>query len=174
MKATPKFTAFVAASIDGRIAKNASEKSNTWTSKEDWDFFQKSLESYDAVVVGHNTYKAAKENIKKRNAIVFTRRVPKVEMKGNITFLNPKTQDVGRFFFKSKYRTVAILGGPTVYDLFLKKKMLSYLFLTIEPVVFGEGIPMLSGIYKKQEFTLQSVKKLNKRGTLLLKYKYGS
>ena len=49
-----KYTAFVATSIDGRIAKN-NHSGIDWTSKEDWNFLQKSLTKIDAVIVGYNT-----------------------------------------------------------------------------------------------------------------------
>ena len=59
-----KYTAFVAASIDGRISKNSWSPVD-WTSKEDWNFFQESISKFDAVVVGYNTYKVAKTGLKK-------------------------------------------------------------------------------------------------------------
>jgi len=170
-----KFTAFVATSIDGRIAKNPKELSSTWTSKEDWVFFQKSLPGFDAVVVGFNTYKVSENRLKKRNTIVFTSKVKKPKKVGSVTFLNVNNSDVFDFIKKMNYKKVAILGGPRVYDFFLKNKMLHELSVTIEPLVFGAGVPMFTGEkFTKYNFELQSAKRLNKKGTILLKYKYAS
>lgn len=166
-----KFVAYVAASIDGKIAKN-SRSGSDWTSKEDWNFFQKSLALADAVIVGRNTYKVAEKSLKKRNTIVLTSKVNSPVVKGSVFFLNPKKSDLKKFLQDKKYRNIAIVGGPKVYAFCLENKMLDELFLTIEPHVFTAGVPMFSGgIFKKNNFKLISSRKLNKGGTLLLKYK---
>ncbi len=171
MKKKIKYVAFLASSIDGRISKNERSKIN-WTSKEDWNFLQKSLANFDAIIVGHNTYLLAKENLKKRNTIVFTSKIVKPKIIGSIVFFNPQKLDLKNFLQGKNYKKVAILGGPKVYNFCLKNKIFNELFVTIEPYVFTTGIPMFSGSnFKKYNFVLESVKKLNKKGTLLLKYK---
>lgn len=165
------YVAYVAVSIDGRIAESSQSGTN-WTSKEDWNFFQKSLTKFDAVVVGHNTYKVSKNRLKKRNAIVLTSKVSEPKTEGQTTFLNPRKSNLQKFLENKNYKKVAILGGAKVYDFCLRHKMLHELFVTIEPYVFTAGVPMFMGKeFKKYKFILESVKKLNKKGTLLLKYK---
>ncbi|HEV7424638.1 MAG TPA: dihydrofolate reductase [Candidatus Paceibacterota bacterium] len=171
MKSQTKFTAFVASSIDGRIAKDG-QSGTDWTSKEDWNFFQKSLAKMDPVIVGHNTYLIAEKKLKKRNTIVFTSKVDTIKLIGSVFFLNPEGYDVKKFLRSKNYKKVGIIGGPQVYNFCLSKQMLDELFVTIEPYIFTTGVPMFSGsVFKKYKFILQSVKKLNKKGTLLLKYK---
>lgn len=167
-----KYTSYVAASIDGRIAKDNWSGTN-WTSKEDWDFFQKSLAKMDAVIVGRNTYKVAKNYLKRRNAvIVLTSKVKNLKSIGRTVFFNPANYNLKKFLQSKNYKKVAIVGGAKVYNFCLENKMLDELFVTIEPCVFTAGVPMFSGnAFKKHKFYLQSVKKLNKKGTLLLKYK---
>jgi dihydrofolate reductase len=168
---TPHFIAFVASSIDGRISEGHLTKID-WTSKEDWNFFQNSLKKFDVLVVGHNTYRMAEAKLKKRNAIVFTSKVGVPRSAGTVTFLNPKKSDFKKFIKDKDYKKVAILGGPKIYNFFLERGMLGELYVTIEPYVFTAGIPMFSGArFKKYKFSLQSIKKLNRSGTLLLKYK---
>ena len=175
-KLSRKFTcvAYVAASIDGRIAKSG-DSGTDWTSKEDWNFFQKSLEKFDAVVVGHNTFKVAKDRLIKRNTLVLTSKVNASRIDGKVTFLNPEKSNIKKFLQSKNYKKIAILGGPKVYNFFLQNKMLDELFVTIEPYVFTFGVPMFTGkVFKKYKFSLVSAKKLNKNGTLLLKYKYAN
>jgi len=168
------FSAYVATSIDGRIARS-SQSGTDWTSKEDWNFFQKSLQNFDVVVMGHSTYNMAKQQLKKRNTIVFTSKINKPKSSGSVTFFNPEKLDFKKFIKDRNYKNVAVLGGPKVYNFFLEHKMLDELFVTIEPYVFTTGVPMFSGDeFRKYEFFLQSVKRLNKKGTLLLRYKYGN
>lgn len=161
------YTAYIASSIDGRIAEDSKGKLD-WTSKEDWEFFQESLKKFDAVVVGRNTYISAERRLKKRNTIVLTSNKPKQH--GSVTFFNPKKSDFKKFIQERGYKKVAILGGPKVYNFFLENKTLNELFLTIEPYVFTSGVPMFSGKFKKYSFSLKWIKKLNKAGTILLKY----
>ncbi len=166
-----KYTAYVAASIDGRIAKD-SHSLNTWTSEEDWNFFQHAISKVDVVVVGMNTYKVVEKRLKKRKTIVFSSKYNSIKTIGSVTFLNPAKINFQKFIKQNDFRNVAILGGPMVYTYFLQNKILNELFVTIEPCVFTTGTPMFSGIkFKKHKFILQSVKKLNQNGTLLLKYK---
>lgn len=166
-----KYTAFVASSIDGRIAKN-SKSGIDWTSKEDWNFLQKSLANTDAVIVGHNTYKIYESRLKKRNTVVLTSKTVKPRLFGSVFFLNPKKINLRNFLQSKNYKNVSILGGARVYAFCLKHKMLDELFVTIEPYVFTNGIAMFTGdSFKKYQFLLQSVQKINKKGTILLKYK---
>ncbi|MDP2812433.1 MAG: dihydrofolate reductase [bacterium] len=174
LKIKISFTAYVASSIDGRIAKSG-DSGTDWTSKEDWFFFQKSLKKFDAVVVGHNTFRITKAQLKKRNTIVFTSKINKPKFCGSVIFFNPKKSNFKKFIKSQNYKKVAVLGGPKVYNYFLENKILDELFVTIEPVVFTTGVPMFSGkLFRKYKFSLVSTKKLNKNGTLLLKYKYGN
>ena len=168
------FVAFIVASIDGRISKNKESKVKNWTSLEDWKFFQDSLVKYNVVIVGYNTYKIAETNLKKRNTIVFTSRVVKPKIIGSVVFLNPKYSNILDFLKSTKRKNVAILGGPKVYNFFLEHKMLDELYVTIEPYIFSDGGPMFSGKFREVRLSLQSVKKINKKGTLLLKYKYAN
>ncbi len=169
-----RYIAYLAASIDGRIAKNKSSEVD-WTSREDWSFFQKSLTRADAIIVGSNTFNTVKDRLQKRNTIVLTSKVTKPKIEGSVTFLNPKKSNLKKFVESKNYREVAVVGGGKVYDFCLRNKMIYELFVTIEPYVFTAGIPMFAGnSFKKHKFKLESVKKLNKAGTLLLRYKNGN
>ena len=168
------FIAYVAASIDGRIAEN-SRSVIDWTSKEDWNFFQKSLAKCDAALVGSNTYKNAEANLKKRNTIVFESKITRPRVVKKVTFLNPQHTNLLKYLKERKYKKVAVVGGPRVYNFCLENKMLNELYVTIEPLVFTSGVPMFTGDkFKKYKFVLESIKKLNKRGSILLKYKNAS
>src|SRR3989344_3014862 len=169
MKSKIKFIGFVAASIDGRIARGKKSGTN-WTSREDWNFFQQALAKMDAVIVGRNTYEIAKTKLKRRNTIVLTSQSA-LKQNGSATFLNSVKHNLVKFLREKKHKKVAIVGGGKIYDYCLRHQMLDELFITIEPYVFTSGVSMFLGKeFKKYPFMLVSVKKLNKKGSLLLKY----
>ncbi|MFA6024459.1 MAG: dihydrofolate reductase [Candidatus Gracilibacteria bacterium] len=164
----PRFIAFVAASVDGRISLHAKKRPD-WTSPEDWEFFQKSLAKMDAVLVGRNTYEAAKDRLKNRNTVVFSRKVKTLKRYGSVCFVNPTTIDLRNIF--EGYKTIGILGGTEIYGFMLKQKLLDEIFVTLEPLLFGRGKIMITGMSKTTKLRLISVKKLNRQGSLLLHYR---
>ena len=162
-----KYIAYVAASIDGRISITEKTKPD-WTSKEDWKFFQNELVDADAVVVGRNTYEAAKISLQKRNTFVLSSRPKTLIRKGKVTFLNPKTVNLKELF--KGYNQVAIVGGGQVYQTMLDLGLLDELYVTIEPIILGHGKNMFVGGNKNIPLILKSIKKLNSTGTILLHY----
>ena len=167
-KVKSRFVGFVASSIDGRISLTK-RTAPDWTSAEDWKFLQKSLKRFDAVVVGRNTYLAAQARLKKRTTYVLSRRISKIKRDGSVTFVNPEKTDLGKLL--QRYRTVAVLGGAGVYQYMLDHGFLDELYVTIEPLVFGRGVTMFMGGRKNIRLVLTSVRRLNKKGTILLHYK---
>lgn len=163
----PHYVGFIAASIDGRISLS-SKRPPDWTSKEDWEFFQKSLKRFDAVVVGRNTYEAADKELHKRNTFVLSSKPRTLSRRGTVTFVNPAV--VGLAKLLAGYNMVAVLGGGNVYRFMLEKGLLDEIFVTIEPLVFGRGKEMFIGGTRTISTHLLSVRRLNKNGTLLLHY----
>lgn len=163
----PRYIAFVAASVDGRISLS-SKHPPEWTSKEDWEFFQKSLSRIDAVVVGRNTYKSVAERLRKRNTFVLSRRPKTIVRRGTVTFVNPAKVNLPKLL--EGYKSVAVLGGGTVYQFMLENRLLDEVFVTVEPLIFGRGKEMFMGGMRTARVTLLSVKRLNRTGTLLLHY----
>ena len=162
-----RYIAFVAASIDGRISLT-SEHPPQWTSKEDWQFLQKSLARIDAVVIGRNTYHAAAARLRKRNTFVLSSRPKTINRRGTVTFVNPAHVDLPKLF--AKYESVAVIGGGAVYRFMLESGLLDEIFVTIEPLIFGRGKEMFIGGSRTTYARLLSVKQLNPGGTLLLHY----
>lgn len=186
-----KFIAIAAITLDGKIARHKSHMSN-WTSQEDKVFMRALLDKCDCIIVGNNTYKTAIKPLSKRNCIVLTRAAPLLPLgegarlarrsfsegrradegsSGKLLYCNPKKVGIKKIIRDHNYKTIAILGGAQTYTFCLENNMLDELYLTIEPVVFGEGINLFADdVVLDKKFKLVSVKKLNKQGSILLKY----
>lgn len=168
----PNYIAIAAVTIDGKIATGKDHMSD-WTSKEDKDFLHKMLDESDVIIVGNNTYKTAIKPLSKRNCIVFSRSEGQINRKSeNLMYVNPSKVNIKKLITKSGYKKIALLGGAQTYSYFLEHNLLNEIYLTIEPIAFGTGINLFSakkfGNYK---FKLVSIKKLNKKGSVLLRYK---
>ncbi len=166
-----KYVAIAAVTLDGKIAKH-SKHFSSWTSKEDKDFLHKELDKSDVIIVGNSTYKTAIKPLSKRNCIVFSKSGGRMNRKSeNLIYVNPAKIDIKKLIRKKGYKKIAILGGAQTYAYCLKNNMLDELYLTIEPIVFGQGLSLFesNSIFTKH-FKLLSVKKLNSHGSILLKY----
>src|SRR3989338_177656 len=170
----PKYVAIVATTLDGKIARHEKHFSD-WTSLEDKALLHALLNKSDCIIVGRNTYETAVTKLRKRNCIMFTTQVKTVLRKSEKLLLcNPGTVDIRRIIRQQHYKTVAILGGTQVYSYCLEHGLLNELFLTIEPLAFGNGLPLFNiSTQRLYGFQLLAVKKLNAAGSVLLHYKKG-
>jgi dihydrofolate reductase len=161
--------AIAAMTIDGKIARHSSELTD-WTSPEDKELLTSLMDKSDVIVIGNSTYKTAEAPLSKRNCIVLTRSVPTTERRGDkLLFCNP--DKVALPDLLRPFGTVALLGGTQTYTYFLQHDLLDELYLTIEPVIFGGGLSLFEGtIGGNVRLNLQSMKKLNDKGTILMHY----
>ena len=167
----PKFVIIAVSTIDGKIAKHSKHMTD-WSSKEDKGFLHKLLGRCDAVIVGNNTYKVAQGPLSKRNCIVFTGGVEGIVERGpNLVLLNPEKVDIAEYCAGRGYQNVVVLGGTKAFNYFLGRGLVDEIFLTIEPLVFGSGIQLFDSGDSTARFKLASLKRLNKKGTLLLHYR---
>jgi dihydrofolate reductase len=163
-----KYIAIAAITIDGRIAKNSHHFSD-WTSTQDKHFLHAILDICDVVLVGNSTYKMAIKPLSKRNCIVLTRQIQNKKNKIRLTYLDPTKQSLTRIIKNQGYKKIAILGGTQIYSYCLEKRLIDELYLTIEPISFGYGLPLFEN-HTQTNWKLNSIKKLNKRGSILLHY----
>ncbi len=165
-----KVTAIAAISLDGKIALDANHPSD-WTSKEDKQFLRSKLAEQSLIVIGNNTYKASQGPLSSRNCLVFSRSVEGTKKVSDLlTYCNPQSPDELKTLLE-KYAQVFVLGGAQVYSYFLDHGLLTDLYLTVEPIVFGTGLSLFGDEKNlNAKLSLESSHELNKQGTLLLHY----
>lgn len=164
---------FAAITLDGKLAKTECPGSG-WTSKEDTQFFLSELDKCDLCVSGRTTFEAPRKKIVKRNRLVLSNKVSGLErVDDNLTFINPLDEDISKYISTHNYKRVAVLGGSGVYTLFLKEGLVTDIYLTLEPLVFGSGVDFITGADNLShiDISLKSLKKLNSKGTVLFHYK---
>ena len=172
-----KVTMVMLSSVDGKTTKGNDNNIYTWTSAEDQKYFFTLVEKNNLIIMGRETYDASKPVIKleKRKLRIVLTHSPKKysigNIKGQLEFSNETPEKLIERLSALGYKKALLVGGSVINGLFLKQNLVDELYLTVEPKIFGKGKNIVEGQLLDQSLQLISVKKLNKIGTLLLKYK---
>jgi len=163
--------------LNGKITKGDDSNIYEWTSKEDQEYFFSLLAKNNVVIMGSKTYDVVKSRIRLRKnllRIVLTKDPKKYIQEiipGQLEFSNENLHDLVKRLELKRYKRILIVGGAKVNSSFIKARLVDELFLTIEPKIFGKGKPLFDEGKFDKSLELMTIRKLNKSGTLLLKYK---
>ena len=170
-----KITMVAVVSANGKLTRGSDPDIYKWTSKEDQDLFFKLIEQSKLIVMGSGTYEAVCDKIKlesKKLRVVLTndpKKYKNEQVRGSLEFTSETPRQlIGRLI---NYNEMLLVGGGKVYSSFMKEGLIDEIYLTIEPDVFGEGKNLFAEGNFETKLKLESVESLNKKGTILLKYK---
>lgn len=140
-----------AITLDGFIAHATNESSLAWTSKEDTQWFIKKTKEIGTLIMGRTTFDTIGKPLKDRQIIVLSSggqpiTHDKLGEKNTVLPTNASPQEVIGALQSKSIPAVAVCGGASVYTRFLKDGLVTRLFLTVEPVLFGGGVPLLSEV----------------------------
>lgn len=155
-----------AVSADGYIAETEHQLATTWTSKADRKVFRTLTKRAGVFVMGRTTFDTIGRALPDRRNIIYSRQPLAVE-DVEVTSLPPG--ELLASLAQEGYEEVAICGGRSIYDLFMRAGLVDELYLTVEPVLFGKGITLFSDI-NRTNLSLIATEKLND-DTILLHYK---
>lgn len=170
-----KITLILVSSLDGKITKNFNPKITEWTSNEDQQHFQKKMSESDLIIMGRKTYEAARPVIKLSSnqlRVVITNNPKKFkneEVKEQLEFTNENPKELVKRL-GNRYKRILHVGGGAAANSFMKEGLITDILLTLEPKIFGRGTSSGGNDLIDENFKLNSVKKLNAKGTLLLHY----
>lgn len=169
----PRYIAIVALTIDGKIARLNGKDGSDWTSAEDKAFMREKLNDMDLIIVGRTTWQQYHKPLSKRKCLVFTSSVSDMkEENENLTYFNPSNASLENYIKEKGYQNICVLGGSQVYTYFLKNQLINDLYITIEPLIFGDGVPLFNQTVADQQWSLVEVRKLNDQGAVLLYYEF--
>lgn len=163
-----KISLIAAISADGKIAERTDQSSLDWTSKEDKKFFIEKTKEAGTVIMGRKTFATIGKPLKGRRLIILTRDTSKEKPMPGVEFTSLEPVELIKKLAHEGCASIALGGGASVYGQFLEAGLVTDVYLTIEPMLFGEGVPLASG-FSRQKLTLESVKQLNPQ-TVLLHY----
>ncbi len=163
-------------SLNGKITKGSDPNVPNWSSAEDKKHFASFLKQFEVIIAGRKTYEASIKTgpaKKKQHRMVLTREPEKYQNKtipGVLEFTKDSPTKIVNRLKKSGYKKVLLASGGTVTSEFLKAKLVDKIVLTVEPLIFGTGTPMIAENDFEVKLRLEGFKKLNSKGTLLLSY----
>lgn len=155
-----------AMSADGYIGQHDSQMTREWTSKDDIRLFKRLTQEAGAVVMGSKTYETIGRPLPERTLYVYTSRPEQYADTPGLVPVSEEPSELLRRIEADGYSTVAISGGTSIYTLFTRENLVDELYITIEPVLLGSGVPLLSGV-DRQRLTLLEQSMLNENLILL-------
>jgi dihydrofolate reductase len=163
-------------SVNGLITRNE-EQGTQFASMEDLEWFKEALLSRDLVLMGGETYRAAREAVIKGAEVgtprwVVTRNPEEFAVDcipGHLEFIKLDEGALLEAILEKGYDEIALVGGPGITSWFLDRGLIGDLYLTIEPYIFSSGKP-LAKPSDNIELMLESITQLSQQ-TLLIHYR---
>lgn len=160
-------------SADGRITKGGIGQAHVWSSKEDSAFFNELIAEHDVLVMGRRTYEVVKPKPTpdKLRLVLTTQpeRFSERVVPNSLEFMHATPKQIVQELESRGHKQALLVGGAPVHADFLREGFVDELYLTIEPLLFGEGLPFIQGALDIS-MNLLEVRQLNEQGTLLLHY----
>lgn len=161
MAGRPKVILYNAMSIDGKIAK--ADNSTPW-SKEEWNEFHITVRRFGNIVIGRRTFdimKGTKTFQRCGGPMVVVLSRSKRSQSKNI-FFTRSPNDAISLLYEQGFARILLGGGSILNRSFLNANLVDEIWLDIEPLFFGEGVPICRSLVSDKEFTLIGIKKLSK------------
>lgn len=175
-----------AISVDGQIGQATDQVSTAWTSKEDKKFFTQRTKEAGLMVLGSQTFRTFNRLLPSRKMIIMTRDVEAFRQSVELEVVEVNSETVSLDREDVLYATsmmpsalvsllegvgvkeLAVCGGSSIYAQFIAAGLVETLYLTIEPIAFGKGVPLF-GAPLRVDLVLKNVEQLSTQ-TLLCTY----
>lgn len=160
-----------AITADGFIARNSNEFAN-WTSPADKKRFVTLTREAKVMIMGSTTFNTFIAPLPGRLHVVYSH-FENYEKKWpnhliETTQLPPR--ELIESLKKRGFNKIAICGGSSIYSQFLESGLIDKIYLTIEPLMFGDGIKLFNKqLHKSFILQTQSVETVQ-HGTVFINY----
>jgi dihydrofolate reductase len=152
-----------AITADGFIAKNSQHPAN-WTSKADKEHFKELTKKAGVMVMGRNTFETIGKALPGRRTIVMS----KTKTFEGIETTSETPEALVERLTKEGVEELAICGGTSIYSAFMKSNLVDKMYLTVEPLLFGQGLPLFN-TNLEHKLKLESSTKIGDN-SIVLKY----
>jgi dihydrofolate reductase len=163
MKNNRKVILFIAASLDGFIAKPNDDLeflSIVEEEGQDYGYFE-FVNSIDTVIMGRRTYDWVMNQVSEfphanKKTYIITR-YPKPDI-GNVKFYTGDLKELLLQLKKEEGRNIFIDGGSEIANLLMKERLIDEYIISIIPVLVGDGIRLFKEGMPEQRLKLISTK----------------
>ena len=149
-------------SINGMIARLDNSDFSSALARSD---FLKMIKKYRVNVIGRNTFNVASKSdyfpVGDLNVVVTKHRIKLQKNWENVIVTDKKPKEIIKIIESKGYKSAMVAGGKLATS-FLKEGLVNELYINIEPVVFGKGIPIFADENFEKTLELLQVKKFSK------------
>jgi len=161
-----KVSLLAAISADGRIAESSDQLAD-WTSKEDKRFFVSKTKEAGVLIMGRKTYETIGRPLPGRLNVIMTRDTSGFQdIEGVLRSTSDAPKQILDQLASEGFEEVVIAGGAQIYSIFAREGLLTDLYLTIEPVLFGAGVSLVDNV-PAMKLHLESMDRLGEEAVLL-------
>ena len=164
-----KVSLYMAITVDGFIAK---ENGKTPWSPEEFTSYFNTVKKAGHIIVGRTTYEAFRPedfvSMGHPFMVVLTKN-SSLKDQEKIKFAN-SPQSALNLLAKHGFKEALVTGGAKTNTSFLKEKLISEVFIDVEPLIFGQGSPLFAPGPFDYELELLGTKNLSSQ-TIQLHYK---
>lgn len=149
-----RMNCFIIAALtaDGFIGRDAQQTSTHWTSSEDYQWFTQKSKEAGVLVMGRKTYETIGKPLTERVNIIYSRQTSGQNLvenqeqllEGQVYYTQLSPEQLLQQLAGMGFEQVAVGGGSSIYTLFMEAGVVDELFLTLEPIIFGQGVSLFS------------------------------
>lgn len=135
---------FIIAAItaDGFIGRDSGHTAD-WTGDEDKKVFVRLTKEAGTMIMGSRTFATIGRALPGRRTIVYTSKPEAIHAENIETTNEDPTVLLSRLEQEGTH-AVAICGGASIYNLFMQAGVVDELYLTVSPLLFGQGLPLFT------------------------------
>lgn len=163
---------YMAMTVNGKIAKPDGD--SEFTSEEDSALFLSMCKKIGNAIIGKNTYDYIQSKGYQQKdilTVVLTHDTALLSKQSPHTvFTDKRPRDVVAMLGEKGFKEVLIAGGGIVNSAFLKEGLIDELYIDIEPLILGRGIPLFADGDFEPRLKLLEVKQLDNHQTIQLHY----
>jgi len=155
---------YMGITTNGYIARANGD--SEWTSDEDLKGFYDHSKEAGNIVMGKNTYLAASKSgyfpFPDALNIVMTHESIENTWGDRVMITDGSPSEIAKTLEEKGFETLFLAGGGLMNSSFVNAGLIDEIYLDIEPLVFGRGIPIFAHADFELDLELIETKKLNK------------
>jgi dihydrofolate reductase len=158
-----KISIYIAVSSNGLISNSRNEPD--WLSNEFGEDFVSICQKYKAVIMGRTTYNKLSPDYlpltSEGTTVVLTTDKQVKSDNPTVVFVQPGAPEVVRMLADKGHTEAVIIGGTMTMSEFVNAGLVNDIYFVVEPVLFGDGLPLLRNVDVELKLKLLEVVKLN-------------